>query len=672
MSRPDAARINPPSFRYSLSFRLTFVIVGWLSSLFVCLPFEWNRLQAAIASPSGALGWFANWNLDTTLPFVVLLFLPVIFLYGLHGGSQRSLWQHFLKLSRGADLPTMAQPSGSSWLITAGMFLISFLCSASIGLRPIQVGNSRAQPEFSETVRFASLPPAYHDEFSYLLQAQTFLSGRLSWPPMTVRPDLFHQIHVLNEPTTASRYFPLTGAWLAPFVAADVPWLGQWIAGAFSCVFFFRSLLRLLPLRSAVVGGILIAISPGLAVFSNLLLAHHATMLSLSIFLWAFLRLMASAKTSDAWIAGIALTLAMLGRPVTAAGFALPFGVWFAIQVGRRQLQKDTSVKAPPALRFAHMLGMGVPILVGFVVLGITNHCITGQWNRSAYQYYTDTWTPSHRFGFNNAEIGQQVAGPKTLQAYDRWATNLTPARAVVNLNHRLIASSQWSVGIIATMFAVVCALPSCCRWSGGDIRIGLVFLSVISLHVVHIPYWYDGIMHWHYVFETAPLLIMLMTVGLRNAAEVMHAVRIKRKAVQGWLMALTVSCLAPNWITAESFWGTSRVSLAVSEQTYSRVRFELFERLVNSSAVRHPCLILVDERNSDPQLSYIVNPPNLSGDVLTCRHPVSEAEIIPLSAAFPERTLYVFDPETFQLTKFESSEQAATPGTMKNKELQP
>jgi hypothetical protein len=488
---------------------------------------------------------------------------------------------------------------------------------------------------------------------------------------MAVRPDLFHQIHVLNEPTTASRYFPWTGAWLAPFVACDVPWLGQWIAGALSCVFFFRCLLRLLPFRSAVVGGLLIAVSPGLAVFSNLLLAHHATMFALSVFLWAFLRLMASHRPFDAFLAGVFLTLAMLGRPMTAAGFALPFGIWFLIRVARRRVHEDLPTEPKTNPGFRHVFAMGGPILVGFVVLMIMNQSITGHWNQSAYQHYTDTWTPSHRFGFNNAEIGQATAGPKTLKAYDRWATNLTFRKSMENVWHRTIAGSQWSLGIIALLFAIICALPSCCRWSGGDSRIGLVCLSIVTLHLVHIPYWYDGIMHWHYVFETAPLMLMLAAVGLRNSADVMRALRIK-SPMRAWLLALVGACLLPNWVTAESFWGPSRVSLAVSEQAFSRVRFELFNRLVNSAAVQHPCLILVDESKSDPQLSYIINPTDMLGDVLICRHPNTVAEISELSTAFPERFIYVFDPETFRLSKSDRSARPPVKSAGTKEERQP
>src|SRR5690242_4502687 len=73
-------------------------------------------------------------------------------------------------------------------------------------------------------------PPAYHDEFSYLFQAKTFLAGKLWFPSHPTHPELFDQMHVLNDHgRMASRYFPGTGLWMAPFVAIHHPYLGQWI-----------------------------------------------------------------------------------------------------------------------------------------------------------------------------------------------------------------------------------------------------------------------------------------------------------------------------------------------------------------------------------------------------------------------------------------------------------
>lgn len=626
-------------------FRLRlFFILAWLSAVCACGWVELARLKFAIASPSGWLGWFANWDADTTPAFLILMALPVLIVVRFRSASLRgmSAWR---KAATASEPP---RESRSERWIPAGLFLVSLLCSASIGMRTISVPTAVPANSDSSEVCFFALPPAYHDEFSYLLQARTFLAGRVTWPAMTVHPELFHQIHVLNEPMTASRYFPWTGLWMAPFVLCRCPYAGHWLAGALAVVFFHGCLTRLLPRGWALCGGLLIALSPGLAVFSNLLLAHHPTMLALSVFLWAFLRLMKSAADSDALIAGTALTLAMLGRPMTAAGFALPFGIWLLVAGLRSTIPRRVSSVAP-RFGWRAAAAIGLPLLAGFIVLGAMNQRITGRWTQSAYQLYTDTYTPSHRFGFNNAEIGAKLAGPKVLNEYDRWATNLTPAKAAENVRNRCIASTQWTLGIAALVFALIAAIPSCLPLRGNDIRIVLILCSVTSLHAVHVPYWYDGILHWHYVFETAPLLLILATVGLRNAFTVM-AGGLGTKTTLSWLTCLIGASLLPGWMDAETFWGPSKVTLAVGEQSFSRVRFEQFRRLTRNPELNHPVLVMVDESASDPQLSYIVNPPDLQADVLVCRKPAEVSVIAELKAAFPDRSLWVFNPETFAL----------------------
>ena len=243
------------------------------------------------------------------------------------------------------------------------------------------------------------------------------------------------------------------------------------------------------------------------------------------------------------------------------------------------------------------------------------------------------------------------MQGPKVLRDYDQWAVNLTWPVAWSNVGNRVLASAQWCLGIVPVLFGLLLALKSAMPGSreDGDRRflVRMLFAGVASLHAVHIPYWYDGIMHWHYVFETAPLILILVAVGLAEAvtALVRH---ISRRRVILWTATFTLSALLPGWVSWDATWGISKTAAAVSELSYARTRFELFQRLVESDAVHKPALILVDESAGDPQLSYVINDPELKADVLVARRPITTEEIDELRAAFPERQLYDFNPATF------------------------
>ena len=477
-----------------------------------------------------------------------------------------------------------------------------------------------------------------------MLQATTFLNGELSYPPAEIRPDLFHQFHVLNERRTVSRYFPLTGLWIAAAISVAEPIHGHWLAGGLATVFFYLSMLRIVSTRIAAFAGILIAVSPGMAVFSNLLLAHHPTLLALSIFTYSFLRMDESRQLRWAFAAGAALALAMLGRPMTAAGYALPYGILLLIRMNKAHDSRKL------------VIGFAVPLGLGFAALGIQNHDATGSVFKSAYQSYTDNFTPRHKYGFNNAIATPVPAGPPAVKSYDDWATNLTVGRAAENVWSRLKASSQWSLASIPILFALLVGLPLLVAPdAAGKVHsvcyFRLIACSFVTLHVVHVPYWFDGILHWHYVFETAPLLLIMTAVGLSSAASFL-SVRIGRMGGV-WVVALVVAGLLPGWFQLSMFGDVSKVSAAISEQAYSRTRIEYFGRMVADTSVSKPALVLVDESGTDPQLSYILNPPDYQTKVLTCRLPATDDETAKLQKFYPARTLYVFDPKEFRLRKW-------------------
>jgi hypothetical protein len=587
------------------------------------------------------------WNHDTSLPLVVLAALPLLLFFARRSQPKSSR-------ERGriiASAPALQNPlPGRSLALPAAVGLLALITSASIGLRDIQIqATPLTRSDESTQVPFYTLPPAYHDEFSYLLQARTFLAARVAWPAMTAGGDAFHQIHVLNRPVTASRYFPWTGLWIAPFLAAGIPVPGHWFAGALAAALFCRVLQRLVSPWAAFIGGLLLAVSPGLAVFSNLLLAHHPTLLALAVFLYAFRNLHSTGHRRWAWLSGTALTCGMLGRPMTAAGFAAPFGIWLACHWFRQWLRHRESSSLRQILSTA--AGFAVPLAVGFLVLALMNQRITGRWNQSPYQLYTDTWTPRHRFGFDNALQPPQPGN--ILAPYDAWAENLTPALALRNLYHRLLASSQWTLGLAALLTLLPASCGLLLRRGATPERqfLRLLAAAVASLYLVHVPYWYDGILHWHYVFETAPLLLMLAAAGLDEWQQALQQI-INPRSARLWLYVSLLAALLPSWLDADSLWGASRVSMAVSEQAYSRVKMETFQRLTRTISSDQPVLVLVDESSGDQQLSYIINPPDYAGPVLTARLPGNGPDIAQLQQQFPNRAVWTFQPATFTLRK--------------------
>ena len=57
----------------------------------------------------------------------------------------------------------------------------------------------------------------------------------------------------------------------------------------------------------------------------------------------------------------------------------------------------------------------------------VYHQSVTGSWKTSPYQLYTDIYTPRHVYGFNNVLRGEQLVGPKVIEAYDRWGEKPHP-----------------------------------------------------------------------------------------------------------------------------------------------------------------------------------------------------------------------------------------------------
>src|SRR5260221_420678 len=104
--------------------------------------------------------------------------------------------------------------------------------------------------------------PGIHDEFSYLLMADTFAHGRLANPPHPMWLS-FETFHVNWLPTYSSMYPPAQGTALALGQVLGSPWIGVVLTAAAMCSTVYWMLCAWMPARWAFLGGALVALKLG-------------------------------------------------------------------------------------------------------------------------------------------------------------------------------------------------------------------------------------------------------------------------------------------------------------------------------------------------------------------------------------------------------------------------
>lgn len=489
--------------------------------------------------------------------------------------------------------------------------------------------------------------PGVHDEFSYLLMADTFASGRLAnpTPPLAVH---FESFHINMEPTYASMYPPAQGVALAAGQRLGHPMIGVWISTALFCAALCWMLQAWVPPGWAFVGGVLAILRFGMfSYWANSYWGGSVAAIG-GCLLWGGVgRLRRAPSVGASFCMGTGLIILATSRPYEGLLCSVPAFACLLYSMYRSPApakQVVMRVVAP----------LGLTLLVGVAAIGYYNWRVFGDPLELPYQTNRARYAVAGAFLWSPIKAAPEYHHPVMRDFYTKFETDGFVASRTVKQFLSLTATK----GMALWMFFLGPALTLPLLAAGSSVlrprakivwpMAGVVFTSVALLLLV-----------WpispHYFAPAAGCFFVILIDGMRR----LYAWRATRGLGTVIVAAVVLACVTviPFRATAGLFgisvdgkypqpWYTSKVV-----DLDARVR--IWARLKKLGG-KHLVIVRYGPSHS-AHLEFVYNRADLAGaDIVWAREVAPPENNRAIVDFFAGRSIWLLQPDVSeQLTPY-------------------
>lgn len=360
--------------------------------------------------------------------------------------------------------------------------------------------------------------PDIHDEFSYLLAADTFAQGRLTNPshPMWKH---FETFHVLQQPTYASKYPPGQGLILAfgQILMGD-PVFGLWLSMALACAATCWMLQAWVPPRWALLGGLLMMLKLGLfSYWSNTFWGGAVAAIGGALLFGAMRRIMKKPTRSNALYFGVGLAILANSRPFEGLLISLPAIVALLFWGVKKQSHRAELLQQVVLPLMVFMVPVGL-------MMGYYNYVVTGKVLLMPFQAYENVYSNLSNFIWIPPTAQVTYNHEEFYLLYNWWFANARNANLgfsnYINSSiSKIFLLGQFYLDIIFGLVLSVLPLLIKNRWTQFALFCSL-FLLLGLLQVV--------IVNLHYFAPATCLIYFLIVQCLRR----IYFIKLKHKPV--------------------------------------------------------------------------------------------------------------------------------------------